>query len=844
MRHLLRSGTAAWALATALPSTASAQQVSTAPSGPAPFTSPGRPAPQAATAKPARLNAPAGRKDSTEEVVVTSSRRAQHIEEVPYAISVVSAKQLAQENVTDLQSLSAVVPGLSEFNYGARAAGSEAPNIRGINATGTPTRLLRTFEQNPVGTYIGNAPVDDSYFQLFDIDRVEILKGPQGTLYGAGSLGGAVRIIPTAPSTDRISGDVEVGTSVYAGAGSVGNRETGVLNIPITKTLAVRLGAFNDYDPGWINVYGIPTRTNDTISGIQVPANPSDPVNSSGIPHSRDDWNDTRSFTNRISALWKPIDDFSAEFTWLHTRTQGDGGPDVNPDFPGGAYPIDPNLTYPKGGKYQEFSETEQPFTRDSNLFTLDLTYDAGFATLSSTTSYHTTQGSTLVDYTYGLAGIDNGAYTPYYAGTPTNPRFIDDEVFKDNSGIVTEEVRLVSKPGPHKPFDYIVGVFYEGDSRNGSWQISDPGSPERAAAQGCLPGCAILVAPGDTTFDLNDHQSFRDVSVYGDLTWHFVPHAQATFGLRHLEQSFTDQQLYVDYTFPTLVPATSHDESASRTIFKFDTNYEYLRHQYIYALWSQGFRRGGANSEPSSGIFAESPLLQTYQPDSTNNFEAGFKGRVLHGITYAVDGFYILWDKPQIFGSLPSGNVGVYNAKSAISKGFEAEFSGPIPGPIPGLSFSASYTYAAAYLSSGFSLPANNGAGVIVPGLLSGQRGEQLPGSPRNSVQVSVSYDCEVAPEYELELNANAVYRNAEALEVAPVLGASSVQFTSDYKIANASATLRHRHWRVTAFLNNMFNKREILAPPAQENELNDLTNDYVVNPPLEGGVRIGYRF
>ena len=119
------------------------------------------------------------------------------------------------------------MPGLSEFNYGARAAGSEAPNIRGINATGTPTRLLRTFEQNPVGTYIGNAPVDDSYFQLFDIDRVEVLKGPQGTLYGAGSLGGAVRIIPSAPSTDRISGDVEVGTSVYAGAGSVGNREIG-----------------------------------------------------------------------------------------------------------------------------------------------------------------------------------------------------------------------------------------------------------------------------------------------------------------------------------------------------------------------------------------------------------------------------------------------------------------------------------------------------------------------------------------------------------------------------------------------------------------------------------------
>ncbi len=779
-----------------------------------------------------------------DEIIVTSSRRVQHVEEVPYAITVIGAKQLAQANVTDLQSLATQVPGLAEFNYGARAAGSEAPNIRGINATGTPTRLLRTFEQNPVGTYIGNAPVDDSYFQLFDINRVEVLKGPQGTLYGAGSLGGAVRIIPNEPTLDRISGNVEVGTSVYAGAGSLGNRETGVINIPLTDKLAVRLGAYNNYDPGWIDVYGLFSRTNDTISGIPLPANRTDPINSPGIPHQRDNWNTTRSFTTRDSILWQPVQDVRAEFSWLHTRTNGDGGPEVNPDFPGGPYPIDPRLTYPAGSDHREFSQVEQPFSRDSNLYTVDLSYDAGFATLSSTTSYHTTRGSTITDYTYGLAGIDNGAFLSYYAGTPTNPRFVQDQLFTDNSSTVAEEVKLVSKTGPDKPLDYIVGVFYQSDSRVGTWTIGDPGSPERAAEQGCLPACAIAVAPGDITFNLDDHQNFRDVSVYGDLTWHFLQHAQATFGLRHLEQSFTDSQLYVDYTFPTLVPATQHNQSASKTIFKFDTSYEYMHRQFVYALWSQGFRRGGANSEPSSGPFKESSVLDTYQPDTTNNYEVGLKGRLAGGMTYAVAGFYIDWSNPQIFSSLPSGNVGVYNANTAVSKGFEAELAGPLPLPVPGFSFSFGYTYAAAALTSDFSLPANNGAGVIVPGLLSGRSGQQLPGSPRNSLQVSLSYATDVAPDYFLDLNVNAVYRNAEPLDVAPTLGSSSVQFSSDYKIVNLSATLRHDAWRATLFVDNALNKREILAPPSQPNELNNLTDDYLVNPPLEVGVRLGYVF
>jgi len=139
-----------------------------------------------------------------------------------------------------------------------------------------------------------------------------------------------------------------------------------------------------------------------------------------------------------------------------------------------------------------------------------------------------------------------------------------------------------------------------------------------------------------------------------------------------------------------------------------YQLSYEYADHQYVYALWSQGFRRGGANSVPLSGPFQESPLLSTYKPDSTNNYETGLKGRFSNGISYTIDAFYIRWSNPQISASLPSGNLAVYNANTAVSKGFEFETSGPIP-LVHGLAYSAGFSYADARLNSDFSLPAKS---------------------------------------------------------------------------------------------------------------------------------------
>jgi iron complex outermembrane receptor protein len=777
-----------------------------------------------------------------QEITVTATRRTETIEAVPYSLSVVSMEQLNQSGVTDVMSLSSTVPGLSTYDTGVRNAAAVSPIMRGINATAQPQRGFRVFEQNPVGTYIGNSPVD-GYFQLDDLKQVEVLRGPQGTLYGAGALGGALRLIPNAPDPHAFAAEVEAGGDRVHNSSGTGYDLKGMVNIPITDTFAVRASAKYQYDPGWINAYGILQRSNPGPGGVPILADPSDPIGSSGIVSGQKDWNWDKIFTGRLSALWKPTDDFTATVAVLHSGVQGNGGSTVNMNWPGGASPIDPNETLPAGGRYQEFSQINQPFSRYTNLTSLDLSYDAGFATLSSTSSYTTTTGTTQQDDTYALAGYFDSSALPYYAGTPTNPRFVYDYLFRDRQHTFTEELRLVSDTRKGNMFDYVLGAFYEEQTSQGAWTIYDPGSPEYAA----LLGQTILAAPGDIVFQQIDTQKFTDKSIFGELTYHFLGRGQVTGGFRYFKQDFEDAQSYVDYTFPVAIPATPHTAPASKVVGKVNPSFQYASNQYVYLLWSQGFRRGGANSVPLTGIFRESPSIATYKPDETNNYEGGLKGRFGNGISYTVDYFYIDWQNPQISSSLPSGNLAVYNARSAVSKGFELESSGPLG--LRGLSYAVGFAYVDAKLSSDFSLPANNGesTGTIVDGALHGSNGQQMPGSPRISVNAGLNYTTQVVAGYDLTLAANGVYRSKETMSLSPVLGSATVQQSSSYEIFNVSAMLKHDHLHYGAYVTNLLNRQEILVPPAQaaagQNFFN-LADDALVNPPRVIGLRVGYTF
>ena len=782
-----------------------------------------------------------------DEVTVTATRRAQTTEEVPYSISVIDADTLARTGVVDIQTLTLQVPGLSMFDFGARNAGAVAPIIRGLNATGEP-RGFRSFEQDPVGTYVGNSPMS-GYFQLDDIKQVEVLRGPQGTLYGAGALGGTLRFIPNAPELGKVVAHLGAGTSTTAHSGTAGYEVNGLVNLPLGDTAAFRASAKYEYEPGFIHVNGLIVRDPPYLTGVPVLADPADPANSAAVFTQKDDWNFQKTLTGRASLLWKPTSAFSAELSYLYSHLQGEGGPQANPDVAAGPYALDPRINFPAGGPYTDFSPSVQPFKRSTSLLSLDLSYDAGFATISSTSSYFDTSGASIGDDTYHFAS--NPAYLNYYAGSPTNPRYLELQEFDDQARIFSQEVRLVSNSAPGRPIDYTVGFFYEQAIRTGSWDVVEPGTYERAVAQGCtayyylgaaFPNCLLNFGPNSTSFYQADRQDFNDKSIFGELTWHFNAKGQVTFGGRHFKQEFTDSQSYLDYPFSIFLPGAPHEAPSSKNTWKINPSYQYAEKQYIYLTWSQGFRRGGANSVPLIGVYKESPLLQQYAPDSVNNYEVGLKGRMPSGLTYTFALFDVEWDNPQISASLPSGNLAVYNGKHARSRGVEAESSGRLF--MKGLTYNIGFAIAQAELTEDFSLPANTGGGQITDGAVKGFAGEQLPGSPKFSSSVAVNYQRNVAPDYLLTLSLNHTYRSKAPMGLAASDGSNKLGNSAAYGLLNLSAALDHGPWTLRLHANNLLDKRAVLAPPNKLGFLGNLTNDYQINRPRVIGLSFAYNY
>lgn len=786
-----------------------------------------------------------------QEVVVTASRRAETVEQVPYSISVISGPQLDRAGVTDIVSLTNQVPGLSMYDFGTKDAGATTPIIRGINATAAPTDYqgFRSLEQSPVSVYIDNSPVG-GYFQLVDVQRVEVLRGPQGTLYGAGALGGAVRIIPNAPALNSLSGDVEIGGGTLAHSSGVPYTLSAVLNAPIGNTLAFRASGKYVYEPGFVDVYGILERPGSSGSGMPALADPTEPVTSPGIFTGKQDWNYQKTLTGRGSLLWKPAENFTAEAALTYADAFGDASPLVNPDFLGGQYPIDPRITFPSGGDYRTFSPIDQPWSRRSTLDSLDMSYDAGFATLSSTSSYFSTQGSTVVDNTYIDAGFAVGlnpllpAVMAYYAGTPFNPRFVSPSVLGDSTDTFSQEVRLVSATGPNKPFDYVVGVFYQHQKSDGFWNLSNPGSPEYSAAEGCtapyvypggLPNCLLVSGPGDVFLRQVDSQSYEEKSEYAELTWHFAKRAQITVGGRHFEESFTDLQSYSDWPFDIFLPAEPRSAPASKNIGKVDISYEYAANHRLYALWSQGFRRGGANAVPLVGTFREPAALLSYVPDTVNNYEIGIKGHFVDGPRYTFDVFDIQWDNPQVAGTTPAGNLAVWNGKKAESKGFEGDLTTPLL--LTGLTLSAGGSYTEAKFTEDFT------AGTDEFGTIGGKAGQQLPGSPKLSAVATLNYQRSLMPGYEMAVSLNDTYRSSEYLSTTTVFNPLPGQISA-INIVNLSATVSHESWRLGVYVTNLTDKYVFLSEPTFYGLLANLTNARLVNPPREVDIRVGYTF
>ena len=370
-----------------------------------------------------------------EEVMVTATRRAQSVEDIPYNISAVSGDALSNAGVTDMQSLTRMIPGLTSADLGPRSGGINSNLIiRGLNANEAASNgVLPNLTVPLVSTYVDETPLFIN-LKLNDIERVEVLRGPQGTLYGSGSMGGTLRLIHNKPNTEAFSADVSGKVSSTNDAHDLNYSVDGIFNFPISDTVAFRVGLGYEDIAGYIDAKRLASLDSE---GQPVLADPGNPLNSGLSYHEEDDVDSADISYIRTALLWDISENVEAILTFHH---QEDSSEDYS--------------TQTIGYENKHYMSFTSPIESKADLYGLDVTADLGFATFTSSTSYYKNGADSVRDATAFMESVNESplAYGGY-------PRMLSTmyEDWEDKS--LAQEFRLVSNNEGN--IDWVVGGFY-----------------------------------------------------------------------------------------------------------------------------------------------------------------------------------------------------------------------------------------------------------------------------------------------------------------------------------------------------------------------------------------------
>lgn len=805
---------------------------------------------------------------SLEEVVVTASRRDQSILDVPYSISAVSSETLEQSHVQNLSDLSHLVAGLSFVDQGPTSRSNFV--LRGINANSTNESpiLGSAGTVPPVSTYIGETPLFLS-LHIDDLDRVEVLRGPQGTLYGSGSLAGTIRLIPMQPELSGFSGRVEADGAEVAEGNQFNNRFSGMLNLPLNDIAALRISAGREHYAGFIDENFVvklgpaSTAVNSPV-GIPVSGDPKNPLFGPEVFTPVKNANTADVWQTRIAFLLKPGENFSALVAFYHQDDRTRGVQAVSPYFAGGsvdyppsqnpfyspAYPVSfptGGVVFPANGTYDANDGVLPTNHRKADLGSVDLTVGLGFATLSSSTSYYQDKG----------ADVSDGS--PFIAKTPGlygfMPRVVDYEQDFDTQKGFVEELRLVSTSGPHF-LDYVVGLFFQHlQGLNGQTQWL-PGQTLFGNLAG-VPGSDA--ATGDINYEVSNTTSFLDRALFGELTGHLSSQWQITGGARFFKQDFQSTSFSaLPYCGPFCgtgilgVTDVSGGYSVNSHIFKLDTSYKVNETLNAYLDYSEGFRRGGANAIPLAGPFQVSSALLIYRPDKTKNYELGAKGTLAGSIHYTADIFLIDWNNFQLDTSSYYGGYPLSaNGAKARSKGVELSLDGRLGAHF---SYALGYTYTRARVAEDFQILDRLDDGTDnLAAIVSARSGDPLPNAPENSATVALNYTHAAPafmPDWDMRWHLDGSYRSStESRLLNTIPGAAPPFLIHGFSVWNASVDLANTHGLdVSVYGENLFNQLAItggLDPgEAGPPPTNVRAAHYFVGRPRTIGLRVGYKF
>ena len=718
----------------------------------------------------APVRAQQGDTNVLEEVIVTATRREQSVLDVPYNISAVSGASLAERQIVDNADLMRSVTGVAVVDRGYRNSGViNGIMIRGINTDGSAVGDYQLSTVPTVSTYVNDTPVYAN-FLLKDIERVEVLRGPQGTLYGSGSLGGTVRYIMNAPKLGDFQASVSGTASQVDGSSSVGYGLDGMLNVPLGETAALRItGTRLDY-PGltdYVNLY--------RLDANGLPVAPNGVLDDAAQYYVKKDADTAEIWYGRAALLWRPTDAVDLTLSYTIQSDEIGGRRQVTRGFDGYGR---------RYRKYENGSIQLEPSSRDVDVAALEANIDFGFATLTSSTSYYDHSGDSVSENTgfYAQAG-----FLPIYYNYP-RPMASAVRSFKDSAFV--QELRLVSKGGSQ--LDWTVGAFY---------QDQDLGQTQQSFLRGfkrwwdTATGLPQLVT-GDKDFDYARNETFEDRAVFGELTWHFTDAFQATGGFRYYDNDFTNRSFMDLPLFAGVFTPenSSFDTSEDGVLWKGNVSYKLNANQLAYATISQGYRRGGSNAIPTSGTFAENPGFLRFGSDSVTNYEIGIKGTGSR-FRYGAALFVVDWEDVQINTSTPIwGFFAAVNGGKASSKGIEFELDGRITERL-GVNFG--YTYVDAKLDEDALSPT---------GFVLGSAGNRLPGTPEHTVMAGLAYTAPAGASLSWTTRVNGYYQSStqNAISNSPTF---NVQL-GGFQLWNFSTTLSADNWDATFWAKNLLNE------------------------------------
>jgi iron complex outermembrane receptor protein len=662
-----------------------------------------------------------------EEVVITAEKRESTVQETPISLTALSAAQLQNENIASIEDLAGSVPGVSMRTAGP---GQTEYEMRGLTSAGGSTAT--------VGFYIDETPLSASAValngrtvidpDLFDLNNVEVLRGPQGTLYGAGSMGGTIKLVTNKPKLGTFEAAADLNASYTASGGSANGGGSGMINLPLGDIAALRVVGTEKYVSGWIdrvvipnfpfplNPYGSANAPSNCVTyyctrGDVQDATPSKVIHGSNLE---------RFSSARALLLLKPSDQLSATLTLMYQRIAADG---YNNYQATGISPA-PYPTHP--GIYQPYDQPE-PYYDQFKLASLTLVYDFGPASMTLTPAYWQRYVFQSTDSTEALQNINNLT------------TFIQN-LYSETDPTTQDSIELRFASNGTGPWQWQGGV-YGADLHSGYvTHNQEPGfatastcgypSPTSPVVGGqCPPGTeynpnSVLRYPDATlppypsgqaanpngiVFDDNNPNIMKQYAVFGESSYKLLDDLKLTAGIRYFRytiENHADQAGLGTASANQDHTLLNTRQSGSATLPKLNLSYTPTPDLTVYGTVAKGSRPGGVNlpipipsiqqlqanpgayncnlplanqldptlAVPAGAYVSKQP---DYGPDSVWSYELGEKARFDdRRFTIDADVYYIKWSQIQQVVSLTCGYPANINAGDARAYGPEVETS------------------------------------------------------------------------------------------------------------------------------------------------------------------------